>query len=123
MSEAGDRRSDALNDVPFATQVRTELWSSFVSLLRSYAAAATMDGKEYVVEGGSDQAAVGYLDRAYRFRFRAATGDGIWRSVQSGSESWGAFHLKQDGTLAFLDGTKSLDIAAIDFIESLQSKK
>jgi hypothetical protein len=78
-----------------------------------------MDEKEYVVDGSSDRATVSYRDRAFRFTFRATTGDGMWRSVHAGSESWGAFHLRQDGTLAFLDGARSLDIAAIDFIEAL----
>ncbi len=121
MNDAGDL-SSGLEIQPFEVQVRRELWHSFVALLRSYAGAASVDGKDYAVESYADQATVKYQDRAFRFSFRPATGSGVWRSVHSGSECWGAFHLNQDGTVAFLEGVKSLDIAAIDFIEGLAKK-
>ena len=99
--------------------MRRELWESFVSLLRSYAGVASLDGKQYTVESFSDGANVQCQQRSIRFFFYADTGDAIWRE----KEASGTFHLNQDGTLEFANGPKAMDLAAIDWIEQLGRKE
>jgi hypothetical protein len=106
-------------EMPLETRVRWEIWESFVSLLRSYAAAASLSGEEYAVSSFSGGAKVEHQGRALRFSFRPTTGNGIWRSVRPEKQSWGGFHISEDGTFASLSGSEALDAAAITWIEQL----
>jgi hypothetical protein len=103
-------------DVPFEIRVRWEIWGSFVSLLRAYAAAS---GADYAVQNFSDWAKVEHNERAIRFCFTPQTGEAVWRKVQPGFETWGSFHINDDGTFQFDDGSQNLDMAVIEWIEWL----
>ncbi|MGC2398542.1 MAG: hypothetical protein WA510_02100 [Acidobacteriaceae bacterium] len=108
--------SDSGPEVLFEVRVRWEIWESFVSLLRSYAALA---GADYTVQNFSDWAMVEHNGRTVRFCFDPLTGEAVWRKVQSEFESWGSFHINDDGTLQFDDGSRNLDMSVIDWIEWL----
>lgn len=103
----------------YPVQVRRQVWDSLVSMLRVYAHAASLNGKEYVVTSSSEDASVRYQESALTLRFSPGTGEGCWRVVQPEREEWGEFRLEEDGTLNFPAGPKPLDAAAIDWIEHL----
>jgi hypothetical protein len=100
--------------------VRAELWHSFVVLLKSYAAAASMNGLTHgVLEltphslnivAASTILAVGYFP---------AIGKGTWSVTGQGSQSRGAFELHHDGTVALDEVKIDMDHAAIQLIGSL----
>ncbi len=100
-------------EIPLEVRVRWEIWNSFVSLLRSYAAAA---GPDYEVHSFSDWAKVTYKDRAARFCFSAATGEAVWRTVRPEMESWGDFKMNEDGAFGFPEGAEPMDMAVIHWI-------
>ena len=102
-------------ELPLEIQVRWEIWHSFVSLLRSYAAAASLGGQQHIVHSLSDSATVESQGRALRFFFHADKGDVMWHE----QEASGTFHINQDGTFEFADGPKAMDVAAIDWIAQL----
>jgi hypothetical protein len=91
-------------------QVRSQIWESLVTMLRVYAHAASLSGKEYVVKHG---------DCSLVICFRPETGAASWRVIQPKRETWGAFQIEHDGTLTFPEGEKPLDAAAIDWMEQL----
>jgi hypothetical protein len=101
------------------TQVRRHVWESLVSMLRVYAHAANLNGKEYVVNGSDEGAEVRYQDSLLSLHFHPETGDAGWRITQPEREEWGVFCIEEDGTLNFPAGPKPLDTAAIDWIELL----
>jgi hypothetical protein len=110
--------SDATEDgVPYHTQVRLQVWESLVSMLRVYAHAATLNGKELEVTGISDEAWVKCHDCVLGLCFRPETGEATWRVTQPQQETWGEFRIEEDGTLTFPAGPKPLDTAAIDWVE------
>jgi hypothetical protein len=103
----------------YSVQVRRQVWDSLVSMLRVYAHAASLNGKEYVVTSSSEEAWVKYQESALSLRFNSGTGEGCWRITQPGREEWGEFRIEEDGTLNFPAGPKPLDAAAIEWIEHL----
>jgi hypothetical protein len=88
-------------------------------MLRVYAHAASMNGKEYSVTGSSEAAEVKCQDSRLNLHFDPNTGEAGWRITQPEQEEWGVFHMEEDGTLTFPAGAKPLDTAAIDWIEQL----
>ena len=112
--------NDATEDgVPYPTQVRQHVWESLVSMLRVYSHAASLNGKELVVTGISDEAWVKCHGCVLGLCFRPETGEATWRVTQPGQETWGEFRIDEDGTLHFPTGPKPLDTAAIDGVEHL----
>jgi hypothetical protein len=103
-------------ELPLEIRARWEIWGSFVSLLRSYAAAA---GETYTVQSFSDWAKVEHQQNAVRFCFSPRTGEAVWRKVCPAWETWGHFQINDDGTFQFDDGPKHLDMSVIDWIEWL----
>ena len=101
------------------TDPRAEIWESFVSLLRCYAAAASVPGSEYLVLNAVGATEVKHDHRVLSFRFQPSSGDATWQLLGEGAESRGSFHMREDSTLEFTGETKELDMAAIDFIEQL----
>ena len=101
------------------TDPRAEIWESFVSLLRCYAAAASVPGSEYRVINEDGVTLVEFEQRVLAFHFEPGSGEATWQLSERGTESRGAFHMHEDSTLEFADEAKELDIAAIDFIEQL----
>ena len=106
-------------EVGYPVQVRRQVWDSLVSMLRVYAHAASLNGKEYVVTSASNEACVKHQDYALSLRFSADTGEGWWRIIRPACEELGEFRIEEDGTLNFPAGPKPLDAAAIEWIEHL----
>ncbi len=86
-------------------------------MLRVYAHAASLNGKELVVTGISDEASVKCHDCVLASCFHPETGEATWRVTQPEQETWGEFRIEEDGTLTFPAGPKPLDTAAIDWVE------
>ncbi len=105
--------------VAYPTQVRRQVWESLVSMLRVYAHAASLNGKEYGVTGSEEGAEVKCQDSTLNLHFNSVTGEAGWRITQPEREEWGVFRIEEDGTLNFPAGPKPLDTAAIDWIELL----
>jgi hypothetical protein len=110
---------------PYPVQVRRHVWESLVSMLRVYAHAASLNGKEYVVTilppvtSLPNEASVKCQDRELRLHFSPENGEGSWIIVKPGQEECGGFRIEEDGTLTFPAGPKPLDTAAIEWIEHL----
>ena len=92
---------------------RREIWESLVSMLRVYASAASLGGREYQVTSGTDQAWVKHQDHLLSVCFRGEKG--TWSLGQTRGE----FAIEEDGTLTFPGGPKALDEAAIDWMQQL----
>jgi hypothetical protein len=105
--------------VGYPIQVRRQVWESLISMLRVYAHAAGLNGKEYVVAGSGETAEVKCQDSVLNLQYQPDTGEASWRITQPEREEWGVFRIEEDGTLNFPAGTKPLDTAAIDWIEQL----
>ena len=85
-------------------RLRTELWTSWASMLRVYGAAHGMNSLHHaVVEVGADEIVFRVDTRWMRF-----TDDGM---VGSGGEE-AAFELKEDGMVRIGDVTDEMDMAA-----------
>ncbi len=103
--------------------VRSHVWDSLVSMLRVYAHAASLNGKEYVTTAGSDFAVVKDGDSALNLHFSSDTGEGSWCVTHPEREECGAFRVEEDGTLTFPIGPKELDAAAMDWLDHLGRSK
>ncbi|MBW4028659.1 MAG: hypothetical protein HIU93_14885 [Acidobacteria bacterium] len=99
------------------TRVYSELWTSFVSLIRSYAAAHELGRKSghAVIEASSSQLTVTMPDSLLTIAFDEKTGHGRW-TLATGQQS-GTFRIHEDSTVEFSDrmGRIDLEIAAEAF--------
>jgi hypothetical protein len=85
-------------------RLRTELWTSWASLLRSYAAAHGLNSRHHaVVEVGADEITLRVASRWLRF-----THDTLQDS--DGNES--TFNLQEDGTIKINGIAEEMDLAA-----------
>jgi head-tail adaptor len=85
-------------------RLRTELWTSWASLLRSYAAAHGLNSRHHaVVEVGADEITLRVANRWLRF-----THDIVEHS--EGNRS--SFSLEEDGTVKLDGTTQEMDLAA-----------
>ena len=93
---------------PMDARVARELWSSFVSLLRSYTAAHGLNGtRQAVLEVSEDRVLVRAGERLLSFRF-----DGERGSFMRESEPMTEFTLDEHGCL-FIDGeAEEMDMVA-----------
>ncbi len=103
--------------------IETELWLSFVSLLRSYAAAASLHAGEVRVTTNENAVTISNGNAQLAMTFDAESSEVSWRkSPPAGAAVTGTFAIQHDGT-AGMDGvTKDLDHAAIDFIASVTER-
>ncbi|MDP9039949.1 MAG: transcriptional regulator [Acidobacteriota bacterium] len=86
------------------SSLHTELWTSWASLLRSYAAAHGLNTHQFaVIEFGEDEIVVRYGSKWVRF-----THDG----VESSEGITSAFALHEDGTVSIGAETDEMDMAA-----------
>jgi hypothetical protein len=100
--------------------VRQQVWESLVSMVQVYAHAANLNGgKECLVTSFPDEAWVRRQNSALNLRFQSDTGEGYWSVTQPEREDLGTFRIEDDGTLIFPAGPKSLDTAAIEWLEYL----
>jgi hypothetical protein len=85
-------------------RLRAELWTSWASLLRSYAAAHGLNSRHHaVVEVGADEITLRVANRWLRFTHEAL-------ELSDGSRS--AFNMEEDGTVKLNGVTEEMDLAA-----------
>ncbi len=91
-------------EVDINDRLHRELWTSWASLLRSYAAAHGLNSRHHaVVEVGADEITLRVADRWLRF-----THDLIEDSEGNRSP----FSLQEDGTVKLKEHTQEMDLAA-----------
>jgi hypothetical protein len=85
-------------------RLRTELWTSWASLLRSYAAAHGLNSRHHaVVEVGADEITLRVGSRWLRFTHETLDDSEGHRSP---------FHLQEDGTVKLNGSAEEMDLAA-----------
>jgi hypothetical protein len=94
-----------------------ELWVSFISLLRSYVAAAGLNLEETAeVFAGDDRVGISVAGARLDLNYSAVTGAGTWCLCGAGAEErQGRFELLPEGRIVVDGKTLDLDHAAIDF--------
>jgi hypothetical protein len=86
------------------SRIHTELWTSWASLLRSYAAAHGLNSKHHaVVEVGADEITLRVNNKWLRF-----THD----TIQDSEGNQTGFSLQEDGTVKLNSITEEMDLAA-----------
>jgi hypothetical protein len=85
-------------------RLRTELWTSWASLLRSYAAAHGLNSRHHaVVEVGADEITLRVASRWLRFTHEA---------LQDSEGTQSTFSLQEDGTVKLNGSVEEMDLAA-----------
>jgi hypothetical protein len=104
-------------------QVSSELWISFASLLRSYAAARSLNDKQSAdVEQKGDRIRIVAGDAAMELTLDPHNGEGEWRLISGmGQQRRGKLALLPEGRIDIDDTVLDLDHAAIDLVASLMN--
>jgi hypothetical protein len=102
-----------------AGRIETELWLSFVSLLRSYFAVASMDSADACLETNDTSIRLAANAATLKLSCDPATGAGKWTLRSAARFNEGRFTLQHDGTIALDGESKELDMAAIDLVAAL----
>jgi hypothetical protein len=85
-------------------RLRTELWTSWASLLRSYAAAHGLNSRHHaVVEVGADEITFRVASRWLRFTHE---------TIQDSEGNQTSFSLQEDGTVKLNEIAEEMDLAA-----------
>jgi hypothetical protein len=85
-------------------RLRTELWTSWASLLRSYAAAHGLNSRHHaVVEVGADEITLRVASRWLRFTHE---------TLQDSEGNQTGFSLQEDGTVKLNGIAEEMDLAA-----------
>ena len=85
-------------------RLRAELWTSWASLLRSYAAAHGLNSRHHaVVEVGADEITLRVASRFLRFTHE---------QVEDSDGNRSTFALQEDGTVKLNEITEEMDLAA-----------
>ena len=85
-------------------QLQTELWTSWASLLRSYAAAHGLNSRHHaVVEVGADEITLRVSSRWLRFTHE---------TLEDSEEHHSTFSLEEDGTVKLNGAAEEMDLAA-----------
>jgi hypothetical protein len=85
-------------------RLRTELWTSWASLLRSYAAAHGLNSRHHaVVEVGADEITLRVAGRWLRFTHE---------QIEDSEGNRSSFSLEEDGTVKLDGQTQEMDLAA-----------
>jgi DNA-binding transcriptional regulator PaaX len=85
-------------------RLHTELWTSWASLLRSYAAAHGLNSRYHaVVEVGANEITLRVADRWLHFTHDL---------VQDSQGNRSSFSLEEDGTVKLNETTEEMDLAA-----------
>jgi hypothetical protein len=100
--------------------IETELWLSFVSMLRSYAAAASLHAGQVSVSAREKSVRITFGASQLDMQFDSDTCQIDW-ARRTGSEmtATGSFAIEADGTIHIDGMSKDLDHAAIDLIASV----
>jgi hypothetical protein len=92
------------SEVAMDPRLKTELWTSWASLLRSYAAAHGLNSRHHaVVEVGADEITLRVASRWLRFTHE---------SLQDSDGNQSAFSMQEDGTIKIDGITEEMDLAA-----------
>src|SRR3984885_1217769 len=93
-------RSEAAMD----PRLRTELWTSWASLLRSYAAAHGLNSRHHaVVEVGADEITLRVGSKWLRFTHE---------TIEDSEEHCSSFNMQEDGTVKLNGIAEEMDLAA-----------
>jgi hypothetical protein len=100
------------------TKLAGELWLSFRSVLRSYAAAASLHSEEAArVAWTESEITLTGTNASLDLKLDLASGRGSWHlRVAGGEPAHGKFDLLPEGTIDIDAKVKDLDHAAIDFV-------
>ncbi len=91
-------------EVAMDPRLRTELWTSWASLLRSYAAAHGLNSRHHaVVEVGADEITLRVASRWLRFTHE---------TLQDSEGHSSTFNLEEDGTVKLNGIAEEMDLAA-----------
>ena len=86
------------------SQLHTELWTSWASLLRSYAAAHGLNSRHHaVVEVGADEITLRVSSRWIRFTHE---------TLQDSEGRHSSFNMQEDGTVELNGIAEEMDLAA-----------
>jgi DNA-binding transcriptional regulator PaaX len=86
------------------SRLHTELWTSWASLLRSYAAAHGLNSRHHaVIEVGADEITLRVASRWLRFTHDL---------VEDSEGNRSSFSLEEDGTVKLNGHTQEMDLAA-----------
>lgn len=100
--------------------LQTELWVSFVSMLRSYAAARSLHAGEIGVAVTEYAVTIAAGASQLDMQFDPDSSQVIWsRRTASHAPIAGSFSLDPEGRVSIDGAAKDLDHAAIDFIASI----
>jgi hypothetical protein len=103
--------------------LQTELWVSFVSMLRSYAAAASLHAGEVHVSTTENAVKIASGATHLEMQFDAESSRVNWtKHTTSHGPTTGSCTIESDGVLSINGRTKDLDHAAIDFIASVTAE-
>jgi hypothetical protein len=96
--------TDSSENLKINGQLHRELWTSWASLLRSYAAAHGLNSRHHaVVEVGADEITLRVAARWLRFTHDL---------MEDSEGNRSAFSLQEDGTVKLKEHTQEMDLAA-----------
>lgn len=97
--------------------LHTELWHSFVSMLRSYAAAASLNSGAVLVSSIRNTVTITVDDTQLEMNFDPCSARINWRKRTAADDPiGGSFDLLAEGAIAIDGATKDLDHVAIEFV-------
>lgn len=100
--------------------IREELWHSFAVMLKSYAAAASMNGISHgVLELTPHSLNIVAVSTTLAVGYYPAIGKGVWSLTGQGDQRRGAFELSHDGMVTLDETEIDMDHAAIQLIATL----
>src|ERR1700691_758814 len=104
--------------------LEAELWVSFVSLLRSYAAAGSLNSGKVWVASNDESVTISTFAVQIEMRFDANSGQGTWEKRVAGHAVFpDTFAIQPEGTIRINGAIKDLDHAAIELIASLTERR
>src|SRR5271163_4624974 len=102
------------------TDVQIELWRSFSSLLKAYAAAASLNGTEHhVPDLDEEDLEIRAGSRTLDILYHAPTQRGQWSIVGDGVRQEGKFQLTSEGSIVLEGAALDMDHGAIELIAKL----
>jgi hypothetical protein len=104
--------------------IETELWVSFVSMLRSYAAAASLHAGEVSVTSREDAVELAAGSSELLMRFNPESRIVTWSQRAGERETaTGTFEILMDGRISIGGTARDLDHAAIDFVAAITAAR
>ncbi len=105
------------------TDVQIELWRSFSSLLKAYAAAASLNGTEHhIPDLAEEDLQIRAGGRTLCILYHTHTQRGEWSIVGDCVRQEGVFQLTSEGSLVLEGAALDMDHGAIELIAKLTSR-